>query len=315
VRLALVISALAAIASVCAQETSNTYTYDVNGDRVAGAEVDVRSVGGATETTERMQSINGRSVPLEKVVERTLRDDGQAKLTERLIIRYDSEGHPGPPEKVRIEESRHSDGSSTIRTTTLRADINGNLRLAERSVANVTPVADGSTTELAIEKPSLNDRFQTVERRTVTAQKKGDGQTEEMVVQRRDQNGQFYEAMRQTRETQQRDGGSVENRAVYELGLEGQMQLAEQTVRRVEKRSDGSDVAEVDIFRKSTPGVAHDADSGPRLIERQTIERRRTESGAVETLSVQRPSLADPSRLGAAVQVAETVCRGKCESK
>ena len=53
-----------------------------------------------------------------------------------------------------------------------------------------------------------------------------------------------------------------------------------------------------------------------QLKEHQIIERRPTSGGGVvESLSVQRPALADPKRLGPAIQISETVCRGKCESR
>ena len=33
----------------------------------------------------------------------------------------------------------------------------------------------------------------------------------------------------------------------------------------------------------------------------------------VETLSVRRPTVSDPNRLGALQQISETVCKGKCQ--
>ena len=314
-RLAAAVFALAIAACLSAQESLQTYTYDVNGNRVAGPEVNIQKSSGVTETTERTQSINGRRFRSRKWWSEFCAMTRKANSPSVSSFAMTARDGPDRPRRFGSKNRRIRTATRTIRTTTLRGDINGNMRVAERTVANAVQTANGSTIEMAIERPSINDAFETVERRTVTAQKNGAVETAETVVQRRDENGQFYEAERETREKQELDGGSVENTARYERGFEGGMRLSEQTVRRVEKYADGSETAQVDVFRGATPGAAHDADAAPRLVEHQIVERRRTATGVMETMSVQRPSLADPSHLGPARQIAETVCRGKCESK
>jgi hypothetical protein len=307
-----VLLALGIAARLGAQESLRTYTYDVNGARIAGPAMDVRHYDGVTETTERMQSINGRSAPLERVVERVIREDSQGKVVERRVVRYDREGRPAQVEKVLIEESKRADGGSTVRTTTYREDVNGNAYVAERFVADASPSPTGSNTEIVVERPSINGELQTAERRSVSVEKNGPVENQRTVVYRRDGNGRFYEALRTVRESTQQDGGAVENITVYER-FDGAMQVSEQKRRRIEKSADGSQSELVDIFRLAAPGAALDASAAPRLIERQVIERRPTAGGYVETMSVQRPSLADPARLGPPHQIAETVCQGKCE--
>src|SRR5260370_32183389 len=83
-----------------------------------------KSASGST-TTERLQSINGRMVPWERVEERVLRDDASGRVVERWVRHYDQTGNPTPPEKSLIEETKRSDGGSTVRTTTWRGDVNG----------------------------------------------------------------------------------------------------------------------------------------------------------------------------------------------
>ena len=57
------------------------------------------------------RDINGRTVPVESTEERVLSDSGSSRVIERIIKRYDANGNPGPPERVRIEETKEPDGS------------------------------------------------------------------------------------------------------------------------------------------------------------------------------------------------------------
>ena len=52
------------------------------------------------------QSINGRTVPMEQVEERVLRNDASGKVTERIIRRYDPQGNALPPARETIEEEK-----------------------------------------------------------------------------------------------------------------------------------------------------------------------------------------------------------------
>jgi hypothetical protein len=52
-----------------------------------------------------------------------------------------------------------------------------------------------------------------------------------------------------------------------------------------------------------------------KLYEQQTIDRRPGAGNSViETLSVRRPSISDPTTLGPSRQISETICKGKCDA-
>jgi len=79
-------------------------------------------------------------------------------------------------------------------------------------------------------------------------------------------------------------------------------------VARIRKNPDGTETQEVDIYR-NVPGRA-EASATPALRERQIIEQRKVGDKVIETTSVQRPTISDPNRLGAARQISERVCVG-----
>ena len=90
-----------------AQQSSVTSTsaVNINGDRVADGPAVIHSKSdGRSETTEIVQSINGRTVPIERVEERVVRDDSSGRVVERLIRRYVQTGSPTTPVKEIIAE-------------------------------------------------------------------------------------------------------------------------------------------------------------------------------------------------------------------
>src|SRR5260370_33159325 len=111
------------------QETS-TWTLDASGRRVEGpGYTAIESLQGS-QRQETAQSINGRMVPIQSAEDRVLRQDAQRKEVERIIRKYDATGNPGPPMKLRIEETRNSDGSPTIQSPTNDPHITRNLQLS-----------------------------------------------------------------------------------------------------------------------------------------------------------------------------------------
>src|SRR5437016_106277 len=102
-------------AALAAQDTSTyrTTAVDQNGHRLtAGPDVVTTQSKTALETTEVTQSINGRSVPLQRTEERVVREDASGKVIERLIHRYDLTGSPLALQKVVIEETKGPGGSA-----------------------------------------------------------------------------------------------------------------------------------------------------------------------------------------------------------
>src|SRR5437763_404708 len=151
---------------IAAQDTATfrTYSVDVNGHRVDGAEITETKTKTSYQRTERLQSINGRLVPLERIEERTIREDSSGRVLERTVHRFDPDGHPSPHEKSLREEQKGAGGVSSVRTTTYRADINGNLQLAERSATETHKTGPTETAETLIERPAINGSLELAEK-------------------------------------------------------------------------------------------------------------------------------------------------------
>jgi hypothetical protein len=87
------------------QATTQSYIYDGAGNRSRGPDVDARG----DARTERLQSINGRSVPLEKVEQRVISDDGRTRVVERVVQRFDQTGNPAGTERISEEQTKLGD--------------------------------------------------------------------------------------------------------------------------------------------------------------------------------------------------------------
>ena len=77
------------------QSTTTTYSTDLNGNRVADQSFTAAGTSTDGERTERFQSINGRQVPLEQVINHVVRDDASGKVTERIVRRFTPTGQSG----------------------------------------------------------------------------------------------------------------------------------------------------------------------------------------------------------------------------
>lgn len=309
---------LAMVGRVAAQQSSvsETTSVDVNGFRVADGPVisHTKSASGSV-TTETRQSINGRSVPLERVEERVLRDDASGRVVERLIQRYDPQGNPTPPVKETIEEQKHADGSATTQSTTYRGDINGSMQVIEKTITDSHPSGSGESSETVVQRPTANG-LSTVEKRDEVVVKQGKGYQSEATTYRDDGNGGFYAAVRQTTEHTEQNGQSSDSSAEYESTANGQLQLHSQTVTETVTRPDGSKDAVVNIYGRNVPGTVSSGDAGLKLEEQQVIETTPGPNNTmVQTLSVRRPTVSDPQTLGPARQLSQTVCQGDCKAK
>jgi hypothetical protein len=302
---------LAVAALACAQDASSsqTYVYDGLGNRIRATQSDIND----GSRTERAQSINGRSVPLEQVEEHVLRSDGTTKVVERIVKKFDPTGRLAQTDRVVEEQTPLSGGGSTVRTTTYRSDLNGNMQPVERSLTETRKAGSVLNSDAVIERPSLNGQFEVAEKRSIVTDVTPSGESRNTVVYRRDGSGGFYESAKETLDRQKTDSGSVENSALYTVGTSGRLELATQTVKTSVKRKDGSESVVVDVYAPQTPGLANAGDQ-PRLKQEQLIERRPANGGVDEVVSLREPSLSDPDRLGPARKLKETVCRGKCEN-
>jgi hypothetical protein len=304
--------------SLSAQTSSSTVTtdLDLNGRRVETGPVTTRSTSpGRSETTETMQSINGRMVPLERVEERVLRDDASGRVVERVIHRYDPQGNPTQPVKETIEEQKRPDGSSSTQISRYRGDINGSLQLVQKSIVESHTSGAQEITETTVQRPNINGGVDTVEKQSDTTTKDpSGGYHEEALTYRRGADGSFYTAVRKETEHTKQGSEATDNTAEYEVGSSGQLELHSQTVAKTVIEPNGAKDIVVDVFGKNVPGTVDAPGSPLKLMEQQLIERKPGPSDSVvETVNVRRPSVADPKTLGPARQLSETVCRGDCK--
>jgi hypothetical protein len=308
---------LAFAAALAAQDTSSykTTTIDVNGRRIEqGPEVTKSRSKTGSDTTEKLQSINGRMVRVERAEERVVREDASGKVTERIVHHYDPTGNSIGDEKVVIEERNGGGGNSTVMATKYGMDVNGRSMVTERATTQIQTSGGTQTSDKVVERPTANDSLQAVEKQTTVQVKQGNGYEESATTYRRDPTGNFYESVRTVTEHSTSGNQTTDNMAEYEIGANGRLELHGQTVTKTQKRADGTEEVQIDYFGKNVPGVVNETRS-LQLKEHEIIERRPGPGETVvETLSVQRPTVSNSNRLGPPQQISETVCRGKCDS-
>lgn len=281
-------------------QQTNTWTLDASGRRVEGPSYTaIESLQGG-QRVETAQSINGRMVPIQAAEDRVLRQDSQGKEVERIIRKYDANGNPGPPTKVRIEETKNPDGSTTIRSTTYEADINGNLRLFERAT---TQIRKGDTTETTttVERATVNGALQPTERSSSIERKTASGAQIDSTTYRRDISGNFTPLMQDVKQISKSGGEETTDAAHYVVDSNGKLTLASRAIDRVKTNPDGSQISDTDVYSKLSVGNAGDANAGePRL--QQQVRRERTPGpggSVIETTSVRARLPNDPSSFGA----------------
>jgi len=292
------------------QSLTNTYSADINGRRVEAPSF--TSAGG--ERTERFQSINGRQVPLEQIVDRVVREDANGKVTERTLRKFDPTGRLALSERTLIEETKLPSGGSSVRETTSRADVNGTFHEAERRTTETRVNGSTSTANTVTERPTLNGAFETIEKRSAITEGPAASQRTTESVYRRDGAGGFQEALRYVKTSSKVNDTITESTANYEPGVTGQLQLASQTDSTSTKRPDGTEVTQTNTFAQTVVGRLQDTTAPMRVKEQDIVERRANPDGSVvETFSVRRPTMSDPNRLGELQKISETVCKGKCQ--
>jgi len=296
-------------ATLFAQSATTTYQTDINGRRVAVATQDQSAKG---ERTQRTQSLNGRQVPLEQSSERVVRDDASGKVVERTIQKFDPTGRPAGTERVTVEETPLPGGGKLVKETTAVNELNGGYRPVERRTTETRVSGQTTTTNITLDKPGLNQAFQTAEKRnTVTVGPTGKQQTTE-TVERTDVSGRFRPVQRNETSVQAAGEKTTQNSATYELDASGKLFLAKQTVATTIKRP-GGDVTETNVYTAAATGSSQTAADKLRLQEQRVSEKKVAADGSVsETVSLRLPNPSDPSKLGEAQKVSETVCTGKC---
>jgi len=310
-RLKPVIFLVFAAAAASAQSSSATYTKDLNGNRVEGKQLSTSANG---DRTERFQSINGRQVPVEQVTERVISENASGKVTERIVQKFDPTGRPALTERVVIEENKLPGGGSTVRETTYRNDTNGGLRVTERKTTDTRVSGSATTSSTVIDRPGIGGSFETVEKHSTVTEGPADNQHTTESVYSRGVSGGFQETVRTVKTTSKVNDTTKESTATYEPGLNGQLQLDSQSESTSSKQPDGTEVVQTNLFMKTVAGNVQDSSGAMRVKEQQVLQRRANPDGSVvETLSVRRPGVSDPNRLGDLQKVSETLCKGKCQ--
>ncbi len=294
-----------------AQSSSATYQRDVNGRQEVVSSTD-RSASGTS--TERAQSVNGGKVPQEQTSDRTIREDANGKVIERTIKRYDPNGRLTGTDRVVIEETKLGDGGRLVKETSSRGDINGAFKEMERRTSETRVSGQTSTTNVVIDRPTVNGGFATVERRNIVTTGPLDRQSSTETVEQANANGGFRAVRRSEKTIQVAGGTSTENTSSYELDPAGHMALTAQKVAMTTKVPGGGEKVETTLYSKNVAGEVQGTNGRMRVKEQQVLERSAAGAdGQVrETLSVSRPSMADPEKLGPFQQVSERVCTGKC---
>jgi hypothetical protein len=302
---------LAAAALAAAQSASSSYSTDVNGNPVQGPSV-VSNDGKHTETS---RSINGRTVPLEQTDERVLSQTATSRVTEKIIRKFDATGQLISTERVLTEEQKHPSGS-VVNTTTFRSDINGAMQQDEHKTVETNTHGPSTDINTVIERPTLNG-FETVEKRAAVSETSNNVTHTDETVYRAAQSGGFFPAVRKVTDITQNGTQTVEKTAQYEpIANVSGLQLTRQTVSTTTTRPDGSSVDDVNYFGPAVPGNVRDPNAAQQLYEQDVIERKPGAGGTtVESLTARRASMADPTHLGPAIKVSETVCTGKCSDK
>jgi hypothetical protein len=313
---ACILTTLACSLSLAAQQSNviGSTSVDVNGSVVAdGPAISQTKSANGSQTTVTTQSINGRTVPLEQVEERILRNDASGKVTERIVRKFDPQGNPLPPFRQTIEEQKRPDGSSTIQSTSYGTDINGNTQITEKAITDTRKNVSGETSETVLQRPTANG-LETVEKQSQVVSKQGNAYQSESTTYRRDGNGGFYPAVRQTTQHTVQGSQASDNSAEYERGPNGELQLHGQTVTKTVTRPDGSKDAVVEIYSHDVAGTVSGNESGLKLQEQQIVESTPGPGNTVvQTVSVRRPTISDTGTLGPARQLSQTVCKGDCK--
>jgi hypothetical protein len=280
------------------QQTS-TWTIDASGRRVEGPNYTAIESLQGSQRVETAQSINGRMVPIQAAEDRVLRQDSRGKEVERILRKYDANGNPGPPIKVHIEEIKNPDGSTTIRSTSYQADLNGNLKLFERATTEIRKGAATETTT-TVERATLNGSLQLAERSTSIERKTASGAQIDSTIYLRDLNGNLMPLMQDVKQISKSGTEETTDAAHYVLDLNGKPTLASRAIDRVRTNPDGSQVSDTDVYSKFSAGKSGDANADvPRLQEQVRRERTPGPGGSViETTSV-RARLPDSSSFGA----------------
>jgi hypothetical protein len=313
-------AALALTPGTSAAHAQNVAKYDfdvrdVYGNPTRAPETVATVTANGRRSFERTESINGTRVKLESVTEKIEQKDARTRVTERTIQRFDPNGNPAGLERQLVTELKNDDGTLSSTTQKFRSDLNGSLSLAEKAETvqrKTSPTTVESST--VVSRPTVNGSFSIVERDESVKNASAEGKwLETRAVWRNGENG-FYQANKVVTEHAEQNNRATENSAEYEVGSSGALELHQQLSVETLKQPDGSSVTSIDYFNRHAPGYAVTNDQQLALRAREIREHRAEGSQrTVDTLSIQHPTITDPTRLGPPKLVSETVCTGVCK--
>jgi hypothetical protein len=292
-----------------AQSVSTTYGTDVNGNRTPGTSI-VSSDG---DHTQLMQSVNGRTIPLEQTDEKVLSKDANGTVTEKIVRKYDRNGQLSSTQRIVIDERKVADGFTQL-STTYSSDLNGGMRETERKTVESHTQGGATNTQTLIERPTINGAIQPVEKRSTVTETGKDTSKQDETIYRMSPNGEFYPAVREIKDQSKNGDQTVVKSALYEPIGSSDMSLSRQSVSTTSKAADGSEITEVNYYAPAAPGIARESGASPQLYEQDTVTRSKAADGSiVETTSARRSSVSEPGRLGTPQKISETICTGKCD--
>ena len=301
-RRALLVPLLAGALSAQSQSERITYTYGLDGRKVESSRVESNAV-----TAETVRNLNGQTVPTERTREQILTNTSELKITERIIQLFDSNGRPTGQTKVRIEQRPLPNGGVSTVETISDADINGSYTIRERTTSHANKSPGLASTEVLSERPSINGDLSLVEKRLTTRHGDDNRYREETAIYRAGDRGAFVETERELRSYVTQGSRSTTEVERFNTNATGKMSLVARELRQADKQADGAESETVDIYGLNVAEYS----AKPALRERQSISRRATASGSIETLSVRAADLVT-GKLGPVQPISETVCRGAC---
>lgn len=243
----------------------------------------------------------------EKLETKVLSEGPDGKVVEQIVLRRDANGNALPTEKRVVVEKKSASGGSVVETTVYRADLNGRLSAAELSIVenDIGPQGKHSTTTVQV--PTLNGSFQTVEKvSAVTAQVEGKEVTTTSIY-RSGVNGNFGEAQRLVSEKVPQPSGFKESVTEYQTGETGKLIVKGQKVTVAVQNPDGSTTSQIAIYGLGGDGKTID-EAKLKLREEQLVIRKPGPDNTVkESLSVRRPDVNRPEKVGDFKPVSERV--------
>ena len=291
---------------------SSGSSLDANGRQRQGSVTEtVQRDNGASARTLTLRNLNGRSVPYITEKEKRVGAPGGAGATERRIQRYDDGGRPSQQELIRTEERKLPGGGVEVTETLYREDLNGRMRMVERTVATTTEKGPVKTISKQTEKPSISGGFEPVLREESVETRQGEGQATMRTV-RSARLGGGLEVVSREESTMSKQGSvaTTETKVFERQPVSGELALSKRSVGRLEEAADGTVVERVETYGFQLAGGATNVNvTRPAL--QQVLERRQVveADGSVrEKILVRGLDGANSGRMGAPT-VTETVTK------